>query len=74
MYTFCITSLPVIDIRNALGPLATHNVQLHEQAGQNQDIVNYINDFVISDPRMRHWREEERQLVIQALKRKAGGM
>ena len=70
----CITSLPEIDIRDALGPLATHIVPLHEQAGQNQDIVNYITDFVTSDPWMRNWPEEDKQLVTQTLKRKAHGM
>jgi len=71
---FCITSLPEIDIRDALGPLATHSVPLHKQAGQNQDIDNYINDFVVSDSWMQHWGEEEKQLVIQTLKRRARAM
>jgi hypothetical protein len=70
----CITSRPEIDIRDVLEPLAVHNVPLHEQAGQNQDIVDYINDFVCSDPRMRRWREEDKRLVIETLTRKAGGM
>ena len=71
---FCITSRPEIDIRNVLEPLTMHNVPLHEQAGQNQDILDYINDIVRSDPRMQRWREEDKRLVIQTLTRKAGGM
>jgi len=71
---FCITSRPEIDIRDVLGPLAVHNVPLHEQAGQNQDIVDYINHFVRSDPRVQRWREEDKQLVVETLIEKAGGM
>jgi hypothetical protein len=71
---FCITSRPEIDIRDVLLPLALHDVPLHEQDGQNQDIVDYINDFVRSDPKMRRWREEDKQLVIETLTEKAGGM
>lgn len=71
---FCITSRPEIDIREVLEPLAIYNVPLHEQAGQNQDIVNYIRDLVLLDPKMRKWREEDKHLVIETLTRKAGGM
>jgi len=71
---FCITSRLEIDIRDVLEPLAIHHAPLYEQAGQNQDIVKYIKDLVLSDPKMRRWREEDRQLVIETLTRKAGGM
>jgi hypothetical protein len=71
---FYITSRPEIDIRDVLEPLAVHIVPLHEQAGQNQDIVDYINHFVRSDPKVRRWREEDKQLVIETLTKKAGGM
>jgi hypothetical protein len=71
---FCITSRPEIDIRDALQALTVHNMPLHEQAGQNQDIFNYINDIVRSDIKMRKWREEDRQLVAETLTSRAGGM
>jgi hypothetical protein len=71
---FCITSRPEIDIREVLEPLAIYSAPLHEQAGQNQDIVDYIKDFVLLDPKMRQWREEDKQLVVETLTRKAGGM
>jgi hypothetical protein len=71
---FCIMSRPEVDIRDALEPLAVHKVSLHEQAGQNQDISNYIKSVVYSDPKMRRWREEDKQLVIKTLTEKAGGM
>jgi len=73
---FCITSRPETDIRDVLEPLAIYNAPLHEQAGQNQDIAKYIKDLVLLDPKMRglKWREEDKQLVIETLTRKAGGM
>jgi hypothetical protein len=71
---FCITSRPEVDIRDALDGLAVHNISLHEQAGQNQDIFDYITSVVSSDPKMLRWREEDRQLVIKTLIEKAGGM
>jgi len=71
---FCVTSRPEIDIRDALDPLVNYNMALHDQAGQNQDILNYINDFVLFDPSVRRWREEDKQLVIETLAKKSGGM
>ena len=70
----CITSRPEIDIQHVLDPLSVDNIALHEQAGQNQDIVDYIHHFVLSDPSVRRWREEDKQLVIDTLTKKAGGM
>jgi hypothetical protein len=71
---FCIMSRPEVDIRDALEPLAVHKVSLHEQAGQNRDISDYIKAVVYSDARMRKWREEDKQLVSETLTEKAGGM
>ena len=71
---FCITSRPEVDIRDALQALAVHNVSLHEQASQNQDISDYIKSVVYSDRKIRRWREEDKQLVIKTLTEKAGGM
>ena len=71
---FCIVSRPEVDIRDALESLAAHSVSLHEQAGQNQDISDYIKSVVYSDRKMRRWREEDKQLVIKTLTEKAGGM
>jgi hypothetical protein len=71
---FCITSRPEVDIRDALDGLAVHKIPLHEQAGQNQDISDYINSVVSSEPKMLRWREEDRQLVIKTLIEKAGSM
>jgi hypothetical protein len=70
----CITSRPEIDIRAVLEPLAVHNISLHNESGQNQDIIDYIHSVVRSDPKMRKWREEDKILVIDTLTLKAGGM
>ena len=71
---FCLTSRPEVDIREVLKPLTMYNVSLHEERGQNQDIIDYIKTVVSSDPKMRRWQEEDRQLVIRTLTEKAGGM
>ena len=70
----CITSRPEVDICNALGPLTSHPVSLHEECGQRKDIIDYIKSVVRSDPRMRRWRDEEKNLVIESLSEKAAGM
>ncbi|KAI9432171.1 hypothetical protein H4582DRAFT_1821453, partial [Lactarius indigo] len=70
----CITSRPEIDIRNALQPLADHQISLHDESGQNADIANYVNSVVYSDSRMRRWRAEERDVVVERLSTKADGM
>ena len=69
---FCITSRPEEDIRDALDALADHNVSLHEQAGQNRDIFDYVKSFISFDREMQRWREEDRQLVFKTLSEKAG--
>ena len=71
---FCFTSRPEVDIRDALDGLAVHNVSLQEQAGQSQDILDYIESVVSSDIKMRRWREEDKQLVINTLIWRAHGM
>jgi hypothetical protein len=70
----CVTSRPEADIQEALGPLVYHPVSLHDEAGQKQDIVDYIGSAVQSDRKMRKWRAEDRQLVIDALTQRADGM
>jgi hypothetical protein len=71
---FCVTSRLEADIRYVLQALAVHEVAVHEQTGQNQDIFDYIEYVVSSDLRMRRWREEDRRLVVKTLTEKGGGM
>ena len=49
---FCFMSRPEVDIRDVLEALAAYSVSLHEQAGQNRDISDYIKSVVYSDRKM----------------------
>src|SRR5579863_9680406 len=40
----CVTSRPEIDIRTVLEPLTSLRMSLHDQSGQKQDIIDYVND------------------------------
>jgi hypothetical protein len=71
---FCITSLPEMDIRTTLGSSPNHFVSLHEEIGQNKDIVDYVEAIVNSDSIMREWPDEEKRLVINTLAENGGGM
>ena len=70
----CATSRPEADIQAALASFASHSVSLHDKAGQNEDITNYIQYIVYSDKNMRKWREKDQELVIDTLSKKADGM
>ena len=72
----CVTSRPEIDIRDVLGPLTSRRVSLHDQSGQKQDIVDYVKSVVYSssEPIMRRWRTEDKELVVQMLSERADGM
>ena len=70
----CVTSRPEIDIRNVLEPLTSLRVSLHDQTGQKEDIVKYVNSAVHSDTLMGKWRDQDQKLVIETLSDKADGM
>jgi len=70
----CVTSRPEIDIQTVLKPLTSLHMSLHDQSGQKQDILDYINNVVHSDCRMRRWRPEDKKMVIDTLSAKADGM
>jgi hypothetical protein len=72
----CVTSRPEIDIRNILEPLTSCRVSLHDQTGQRKDIEDYIRSVVYSDsePIMRRWRREDKDVVIETLSERADGM
>jgi len=70
----CVTSRPEADIELVLNPLAFRSVSLHAEKGQVQDIEDYIKFVVGTDRNMKKWRKEDKELVIQALTRKASGM
>jgi hypothetical protein len=70
----CVASRPEIDIRMVLGPLTSLQISLHDEIGQKEDIIAYIKSIVHSDRSMRRWREEDQNLVIDALSKNADGM
>jgi len=72
----CITSRPEQDIQFVLNPLTSPSlcISLHEEVGQQEDIIVYIRSFVYRDRSMRRWRGEERELVINMLSERACGM
>ena len=70
----CVTSRPEDDIRTALEPLTSCQVSLHNQSGQEKDIIEYITSIVHSDTNMRRWRDEDKRLVIEMLSERADGM
>jgi hypothetical protein len=72
----CFTSRPEQDISATLNPLtsSSNRVSLHEEHGQLRDIDNYIRSFVQTDAAIRRWRAEDKELVINILSERAGGM
>ena len=70
----CVASRPEIDIRTVLEPLTSLKISLHDEIGQKEDIIKYIESVVHSDRRMRKWREEDQNLVIDTLSQNAEGM
>jgi hypothetical protein len=70
----CVTSRPEVDIKAILEPLAFHSVSLHDESGQKNDIVKYIESIVSTNKNMQNWNLESKQLVIDALTEKADGM
>ena len=70
----CVTSRPEVDIQAILGPLAPHTISLQNHSGQKRDIADYVCSFVKTDRRMRRWRDEDKDLVIETLPERADGM
>jgi hypothetical protein len=60
----CVTSRLEVDIKVALRPLTFRSVFIHDENGQREDIENYIKSTVNSHRKMRRWKQEHKQLVI----------
>ena len=71
---FCVASRPEVDIRMVLEPLKSLQISLHDEIGQKEDIIKYINSVVRSDRNMRRWKEEDKELVVETLSENANGM
>jgi hypothetical protein len=72
----CVTSRPEIDIRNAIEPLTSLRVSLHDQTGQKEDIADYVRSIVYSnsDTNMKRWKKEDKEIVVKTLTERADGM
>jgi NACHT domain len=72
----CVTSRPEIDIRDVIVPLTSLRVSLHDQSGQKEDIADYIRSVVYSnsEPIIRRWKKEDKDIVIKMLSERADGM
>ena len=72
----CVTSRPEIEIRDVILPLTSLRVSLHDQSGQKEDIADYVRSVVYSnsEPIMRRWKNEDKELVIEMLSERADGM
>jgi hypothetical protein len=70
----CVTSRPEADIVPVLEPLASCSVCLHGESGQIQDIADYVKSVVHTNREMKRWKATDKQLVIDALIKKADGM
>jgi hypothetical protein len=72
----CVTSRPEIDIQDVISPLTSLRVSLHDQTGQKNDIADYVRSIVYSnsEPIIRRWKKEEKDLVVEVLSERADGM
>ena len=67
----CITSRPELDIRAIIKPLATQEISLHDESGQNRDINAYVT-FVAQS--VKHWRDDDKKMIADKLMEDADGM
>ncbi|KAH9046357.1 hypothetical protein EDB83DRAFT_2523354 [Lactarius deliciosus] len=72
----CVTSRPEVDIRYALERLPLCSVSLHNESGQEKDIIEYVKTVVYSPSNtfMKRWRDEDKDMVVQTLSERADGM
>ena len=70
----CVTSQPETDIKTVLEPLTFRSISIHDERGQTDDINNYINSVVNTDPMDRMWKQEDKELVTSVLTERANGM
>ncbi len=72
----CITCRHEQDIKtvlNGLTPKSPH-VYLHEESGQRGDIINYVRHVVNTTREMQTWSKDDKELIVNTLSKRAGGM
>ena len=69
----CVASRSEIDVRKVLESLNPLQISLHDETGQEADIIKYIKSVVNSN-HAPDWTEEDENLVVDTLSQKANGM
>jgi hypothetical protein len=56
--------------------LTSRRVSLHDQSGRKKDIEDYVKSVVYSnsEPIMRRWRTEDKEIGVEVLSERADGM
>ena len=70
----CVTSRPEADIEYSLGSLDLYSISLEGESGQVKNIAEYVENFVNTDSEMQKWKDADKEMVIDALSKKANGM
>ena len=72
----CVTSRPESDIEYVISSLTFLRLSLHDQPGQKNDITEYVKSIVNSnsEPIIRRWKKEDKDLVVEVLSERADGM
>ena len=70
----CILSDLEPEIEFVLYPLASRRVCFHEESGHSQDIIHYIRTMLRTHPKMKGWKADDKQVVVNTLFRKAEGV
>ena len=69
----CVTSRSEVDIKAILELLAFRSVSLHDESGQKNDIIKYIESTVNTNKNMQNWNPRHKQLVVDVLTKKVDG-
>ena len=61
---------------NAIEPLTSLHLSLHDQTGQKEDIADYVRSIVYSnsDTIMKRRKKEDKELVVKTLAERADRM
>jgi hypothetical protein len=70
----CILSDLEPETEFALYPLASRRVCLHQESGHSQDIIHYLRTMLRTHPKMKGWKADDKEVVINTLFRKAEGV
>ncbi len=70
----CILSDLEPEIEFVLYPLASRRVCFHEESGHSQDIIHYLRTMLRTHPKMKGWKADDKEVVINTLFRKAEGV